>query len=98
MATTKLSEEQGKKTRLQILQTGLELWPDVTASAIAAKLGISHVAVLHHFPDIKDAVAQFALEADYSPVIVQMLATNHNLTRNMSGRERLRHFSKLAKS
>lgn len=98
MAQTNSMKEQGEKTRELILQTGLKLWPDVTASAIATKLGISHATVLYHFPDVKEAVAQYALDSKCSKVIVQMLASNHKLTRNMSGSERLRHFAAVAKS
>ena len=96
MSSTVKMKEQGEKTRELILQTGLKLWPDVTASAIATKLGISHATVLYHFPDIKEAVAQYALDSNCSKVIVQMLASNHKLVRNMKGSERLRHFAKCA--
>ena len=49
MAITKQMEEKGKLTRTRILESGLKLWPDVTASAIAADLGITHATVLYHF-------------------------------------------------
>lgn len=98
MSSTVKMKQQGENTRTRILESGLKLWPDVTASAIATKLGISHATVLYHFPDIKEAVAQYALDSNCSKVIVQMLASNHKLTRNMSGSERLRHFAAVAKS
>lgn len=98
MATTNSMEEKGKKTRELILQTGLKLWPNVTPSSIAGELGITHATVIYHFDNVKDAVAQYAIDTDYSPVIVQMLANNHKLTRNMTGGERLRHFATVAKS
>ena len=87
---------KGEQTKEAILKAGLELWPDVTPSTIAAKLGITHAAVLYHFPNVKEAVAQYAVENDCSPVIVQMLATNHKLVRDMPAAERLRHFSSLS--
>lgn len=96
MATTNSMKQQGENTRSRILESGLKLWPDVTASAIAADLGITHATVLYHFDNVKDAVAQYALDIDCSPVIVQMLASNHKLVRNMKGSERLRHFAKCA--
>lgn len=86
---------KGEQTKEEILKAGLELWPDVTPSTIAAKLGITHAAVLYHFPNVKEAVAQYAVENDCSSVIVQMLATNHKLVRDMPAAERLRHFSSL---
>ena len=84
---------KGEQTKEEILKAGLELWPDVTPSTIAVKLGITHAAVLYHFPNVKEAVAQYAVENDCSKVIVQMLATNHKLVRDMPASERLRHFT-----
>ena len=98
MATTNSMKQQGENTRTRILESGLKLWPDVTPSAIAADLGIAHSTVIHHFENVKDAVAQYALDIDCSPVIVQMLASNHKLVRNMKGSERLRHFAKCAQN
>lgn len=98
MATTNSMKQQGENTRTRILESGLKLWPDVTPSAIAADLGITHATVLYHFDNVKDAVAQYALDIDCSPVIVQMLASNHKLVRNMKGSERLRHFAKCAQN
>lgn len=95
MTTTRGEQllKQGEQTKEAILKAGLELWPDVTPSTIAAKLGITHAAVLYHFPNVKEAVAQYAVETDCSPVIVQMLATNHKFVRDMPAAERLRHFT-----
>lgn len=84
---------KGKQTKEEILKAGLELWPDVTPSAIAAKLGITHTIVLYHFSNVKEAVAQYAVDNDCSKVIVQMLATNHKLVKDMPAAERLRHFT-----
>lgn len=95
MSTTKQMIKQGEKTRESILKAGLKLWPDVTPAKIASRLGITHATVLYHFPNVKEAVAQYAVETDCSPVIVQMLATNHKLVRDMPAAERLRHFSSL---
>ncbi|MBP5698087.1 MAG: hypothetical protein J6W96_00990 [Alphaproteobacteria bacterium] len=92
------TKEQGERTRELILQTGLKLWPNVTPSTIATALNITHAAVLYHFADVKEAVAQYALDTDCSKVIVQMLATNHKLVRNMKAPERLRHFSRALNS
>lgn len=98
MAITHKLKEQGENTRIRILESGLKLWPDVTPSTIAADLGIAHSTVIHHFENVKDAVAQYALDTDCSLVVVQMIASNHKLVRNMKGSERLRHFANVAKS
>lgn len=96
VAQTDSMKQQGENTRIRILESGLKLWPDVTPSTIAADLGIAHSTVIHHFENVKDAVAQYALDTDCSLVIVQMIASNHKLVRNMKGSERLRHFAKVA--
>ena len=91
----RITNVKGEQTKEEILKAGLELWPDVTPSTIAAKLGITHAAVLYHFSNVKEAVAQYAVDNDCSKVIVQMLATNHKLVKDMPAAERLRHFSSL---
>lgn len=98
MANTIKMKEQGENTRIRILESGLKLWPDVTPSTIAADLGIAHSTVIHHFENVKDAVAQYALDTDCSLVVVQMIASNHKLVRNMKGSERLRHFARVAQN
>lgn len=92
MAISNLMKKQGEKTREAILKTGLTLWPNVTPTSIANALGINHGTVLHHFDNVKRAVAEYALETDCSPVIVQMLASNNPLVKDMPAEERLRHF------
>lgn len=84
---------KGEQTKEKILKAGLQLWPNVTPSTIAAKLGITHASVLYHFTNVKEAVAQYAVDNDCSKVIVQMLATNHKLVKDMPAAERLRHFT-----
>ena len=95
MITTRAKQllKQGEETREAILKAGLELWPDVTPSTIANKLNITHATILYHFPNVKEAVAQYAVDNDCSKVIVQMLATNHKLVKDMPASERLRHFT-----
>lgn len=93
MATNEYMKKKGEKTRQSILDAGLKLWPDVTPTTIATALNITHAIVLYHFENVKDAVAEYALKSDCSRVIVQMLATNHPLVKNMSADERLRHFT-----
>lgn len=91
----RITNVKGEQTKEEILKAGLELWPDVTPSTIATKIGITHAAVLYHFSNVKEAVAQYAVDNDCSKVIVQMLATNHKLVKDMPAAERLRHFSSL---
>lgn len=91
----RITNVKGEQTKEEILKAGLELWPDVTPSTIATKMGITHAAVLYHFSNVKEAVAQYAVDNDCSKVIVQMLATNHKLVKDMPAAERLRHFSSL---
>lgn len=69
--------EQGRVRRFEILETGLMLWPDVTAAGIARKLGIKHSSVLYHFSNLKDAIAAYALKVNDKRVISMMILVNH---------------------
>ena len=96
MSETLQMKQQGEQTRKAILQAGLRLWPDVNASNIAKDIGVTHATVLYHFNNVKEAVAEYAITIGYSPVIVQMLATNHHLVKDMNGEERLKHFAAIS--
>lgn len=93
MPTTNSMKEQGKKTRNAILETGLKLWPNVTSTTVANALNISHGTVIYHFPDIKNAVAEYAVKTGNSKVIVQLLATRHRAVKDMPAAERMKHFT-----
>lgn len=92
--------KQGHERRLAILNAGLQLWPDVNPSTIAKNLGITHAAVLYHFPNVKDAVAFYAVENRHLPVLVQLIATDHEAVSQMTVSEKhecLREFAKSIK-
>ena len=71
----------------EILKTGLQLWPNVSASSIAKALNITHAAVIYHFPDVRNAVAEYAIKTRYLPVVVQMIASGHPLCAQMTDDE-----------
>ena len=91
MALTNTMKKQGEITRQKILETGLKLWPNVTPSSIAKELKITHALVLHHFKNVKNAVANYAVENGNSNVIAQLIANGHISVAGMSDDERRRH-------
>ena len=91
----KYTIEQGKTTRFEILEAGLRLWPDVTPSSVAKALHITHASVIYHFPDIKTAVANYAVAIGFSRVIVQLIAVDDESVKNMSEKERKKHLMSL---
>ena len=85
----------------EILQAGLKLWPNVTPSSVANALNITHAAVIYHFPNVRNAVAEYAIKTRYLPVIVQMIASGHPLCAQMTDDEMIgciRDFIKSIKS
>lgn len=93
MPTTNKMKEQGEITRKAILETGLKLWPNVTPTSVAGALNISHGTVIYHFPDVKNAVAEYAVETGNSRIIVQLLAMKHRSVKDMNAVERIKHFT-----
>lgn len=88
-------QTHGDKVRLKILEAGLKVWPDVTASSVARAGGFnSPNAVLYHFPrkTLKNAVAEHAVDTGCSKVIVQLIAHGHKATRKMTKEQRDKHF------
>ena len=71
----------------EILQAGLKLWPNVTPSSVANALNITHAAVIYHFPNVRNAVAEYAIKTRYLPVVVQMIASGHPACTVMSDEE-----------
>lgn len=82
----------------KILTTGLKLWPNVTASSVAKALNITHAAVIYYFHDVRSAVAQYAIDTHYLPVIVQMIASKHPLCDSMTDKEIQNYLREYAKS
>lgn len=87
----------GEKTRLNILNAGLTLWPDLTFEGVARVLKLnSHTNVVYHFRTVgalKDAVAAHAVETGNSRVIMQLVAANHPAVKKLSQADRIRHFN-----
>lgn len=81
----------------KILMVALDLWPEITYQAVADKVGLTRQGVSYLFPDksLKSAVARYAVETGHSPVIVQLMASNHAAVRDMRFKDRIRHFMSL---
>lgn len=89
----KVKEKQSDITKRLILETGVKLWPNVTAREIARRMGKTHPMVVYHFSEkqLKDAVAVHAVETDNSKVIAQLIATKHKAVKKLTPEERSKH-------
>lgn len=74
--------------KANILNAGLELWPNVSARGIARKLGMSHSNVLYHFEDVKHAVAVHAVLIGNASIIAQLIASNDETIADLTREER----------
>lgn len=91
----------GEKTKQNILDAGVSVWPDVSLSNVARAAGLkSHRSVSYYFAteDLKDAVAAHAVASGNSRVIVQLLAVNHKAVKKLSTEDRERHLNKIRKT
>lgn len=87
-------QTHGDKTREKILNAGVKLWPEVSLSKVAREAGLTHAAVLYHFPmgTLKNRVAEHAIKTGDSRVIVQLIAARHPAIGKMPVGERHSHF------
>lgn len=90
-----MKKTAGQKTKEKILEKGLQLWPDITLQAVAKATGLTHPAILYHFPGntLKDAIAEHAIEQGASRVIVQLMASGHKAAEKLSMADKIRHFN-----
>lgn len=89
-------KSHGEKVRNRIIAAGVTLWPNVSARAIAAKIGLTHSGILYHFEDANamlDAIAAHAVENGNSRVIAQLITSRHPAVASMSQRERRQHLA-----
>lgn len=87
-------EKHGDKTKKRILQAGVDIWPDLSLTKVAAKANLTHAAVLYHFSRdaLRDAVAEYAVQTRASRVIVQLITEGHRAVADLSPGERSAHF------
>ncbi len=88
----------GERTRERIMETGCDIWPNVSCRAIARKLGITHCAVLYHYSTVealRAAIADYAVRNERARVIAQLIATDHTAVRDMPAAERARYLGEL---
>lgn len=86
--------------RKKILETGLKLWrldpSKVSARNIARRLNRTHSAVLYYFDgDLKERIAEYAVEVGDAKVIAQLIATGHPAIRSMDKKTRLDYMTKV---
>jgi len=83
------SLNMAKNTKKNILQTGVEMWLEnpmsVNAHAIARRMGMTHGAILYHFPiSVRDAVADHAVENGNCAIICQLIASGHKAVNELT--------------
>lgn len=88
------------KMRKKILEKGLQLWrkdaSKVSARNIARELGMSHSGVLYYFQgDLKDRLAEYAIEKKDAKVIAQLIASSHPSVKNMDKKTRSYYLSNM---
>lgn len=94
---TKTDMKKGDLTKLQILEIGVKLWPNISMRKIAHSMKPkpkTHTAVSYHFKShakLLKAIVEHAIETDNSRVIAHLIITNHVAVKGMSERERARH-------
>ena len=88
-----VKQTHGDKTREKILNAGVELWPDVTLSAVARKLDMTHAAISYHVPFhlLKQKVAEHAVATGNSRVIVQLISEKDPAVAHLTPGERSAH-------
>ena len=82
---------RGEQVRAAILQTGLAMWPDVTARGIGSALGLTHAGCLHHFKSsarLRDAIAAYAVRVRDPVVVPQLIAARHPAVSGLSEDEK----------
>lgn len=91
---------KGEQTKKAILEMGVQMWNEkrssVTATGIAHRLGMTHSAVLYHFPDnLVESVARYGFSIDDDKVICDLVIDGHPLTRQMTIREKQKRVLKV---
>lgn len=89
--------KKGDLTKLQMLEIGVRLWPDVTMREIARSIKPepkTHTAVAYHFKShakLMKAIIAHAIEKGHSKVIAYLIVTNHAAVKKMSPADRAKH-------
>ncbi len=88
--------DKGDRMKKMILDTGVKLWPNVTAREIARRLGVTHPAVGYHFGEtLRDAVAEHAVETGNARVIAQLIVSKHKAARKLSPEARAKYIGSI---
>ena len=88
-----------KDTKSKILDKGVEMWLEdpssVNAHAIARKIEMTHGAILYHFPNVRDAVAEHAVKIGNEKIICQLIACGHKAVSRLTTSEKTFYLAKL---
>jgi len=88
--------KHGERRKVQILETGLRLWPNVSARGIGREIDLTHTAVLHHMGTaeaLRDAVAAYAVMQRCKRVVPQLIVEKHPAATVLTAAERLEFLS-----
>lgn len=92
-----------EKVRTEILEAGVKIWhadpSKVSARNIAKVIGKTHPSIYHHYPNknrLLTAVANHAIQAGDSVVIVSLILTNSPLVGALTEEERMAHIKSVA--
>lgn len=82
--------------KAKILNVGIELWPNVTARAIARTIepNMSHTAILYHFGSAELLaldIARYAVATGNSKIIAQLIVNQHPAVAHMAPATRRKH-------
>ena len=96
--TSRELSDMAKNTKQNILTAGISMWlkdpMSVNAHAIARNMGMTHGAILYHFPkSVRDAVAEYAVKTDNVKIIVQLIVCNHEAIVHLTPAERAKYLA-----
>lgn len=87
----------GARTRISIINAGLEIWAEenqpATTRAIGDRIGMTHAAILYHFKSatkLRDAIAEEAVRLRNPIIVPQLLVMKHPAAAQLSEVDRVR--------
>lgn len=89
--TENFMKNQGITTRKKILDMGLKLWPNITALGLSKELRIKHSTILYHFPNLKKAIKDYAIEVDDIKVIAFLIVAGDESVANMDNALKIKY-------
>lgn len=89
---------RGDQVKAAILQTGLLMWPNVTARGVGERLGLTHAGVIYHTGSsdgLRKAVAEYAVRIKDARVVPQLIVARHPAADQLSAADRAAFLAQL---